>query len=265
MVTKPVLVSQQSVIASFKALGFSDDIVETPRRLIVSSSGREKTGKSTFALTGPPPIIYFNIDIGTEGVVGKFQESGKQVLVYDVRVKRTDAQANYVPLWLDLKQKMEKVYTSGLKSGTVVVDTATEMYELARLAKFGKLTEVMPQHYTEVKNEMREVLRLAYDSTLNTVFVHKMKPKYIKSQRTGEYELSGMDDMDYLSQVNLEHMREDTENGTVFSIFVKDCRQNTKIAGQMMRGLPLLDGNRLVDPLCNFDMLLNWVHGVAKK
>jgi hypothetical protein len=59
--------------AKLKSLGFSDAVVETPYRLIASVSGKEKTGKTHFALTAPEPIIFFNIDVGTEGVVGKFQ------------------------------------------------------------------------------------------------------------------------------------------------------------------------------------------------
>ena len=252
-------IKTQVKIAELLSLGFSDEYKAPPRRLIVSSGGREKTGKSHFALTAPPPIVYFNIDIGTEGVVDKFQAEGKQVLVYDVRVPRDAKQDIYVPMWTDLKVRLGKAY--GLGEGTVVWDTSSEAYELARLARFGKLTQVMPHNYVEVNNEWRELLRQAYDSTMNTVFIHKMKPKYINNARTGEYEISGFSEMDYLAQVNLVHYREDTEDGTVFSVYIKDCRQNPGIAGETLHGLPLPVGEkRTFDPLCNFEMLLGMVH-----
>src|SRR3990170_4136638 len=86
---KPVTPPNASqVIAQLKALGFSDDYVETPRRLVISLSGPAKSGKSHFSLTAPEPIIYINVDIGTEVVVGKFQDKGKYVLIYDARVPR---------------------------------------------------------------------------------------------------------------------------------------------------------------------------------
>ena len=255
----PIKQKDEVILAQLKAMGFSDEVQERKRRLIVSSGGREKTGKSHFALTGPPPIIYFDIDIGTEGVVDKFQEIGKEILRYSIRVPKEARQDTYIPMWGDLKTRILKAYS--LKQGTVVWDTATEAYELARLMHFGKLTQVMPHNYTEVNNEWRELLRTAYDSSMNTVFIHKMKPVWINNARTKDYEVAGFGEMDYLSQVNLVHYREDIENGTVFTAYIKDCRQKPGLAGTTLRGLPLASGDeRTMDPLCNFEMLLAMVH-----
>ncbi len=270
MTVKPVANPQSdaATIAELKRLGFSDEIVEAPRRLIVSSKGTSKCGKTHFALSGPPPIIFFNIDIGTEGVVGKFQEAGKQVLIYDVRVPREASQDVYVPLWVDLKNRILKAYS--LREGTVVWDTSTEAFELARLAKFGKLSEIPPQYYAAVNNEWRELLRTAYDSKMNTVFIHKLKPVWQStttstgkrsSYKTDRFELAGFSEMEYLAQLNLTHYREDTESGTVFSVVVDDSRHTPGIAGTVLRGLPLASGEKRVDdPMCNFEMLLSLVH-----
>lgn len=240
--------ANEAVVQDLKKMGFSDDKQERPYRLVASVNGREKTGKTHFGLTAPGPIFFINIDIGTEGVLDKFQEAGKQIYVYDVRVPRTAAKDVYVPMWENLKAIFQKVYQAG--AGSVVVDTDTEVYELARLAKFGKLAQVMPQHYTEVNNEYREILRLAYDSSMNSVFIHKMKPKYINNARTNEYEMSGFADMGYNSQINIIMNREDTDEGPVFSAFIKDCRHNPAVNGEWLRG-----------PMCDFEFLLGMVHG----
>tara|TARA_Y100000310_G_scaffold120427_2_gene119204 strand:+ start:6896 stop:7708 length:813 start_codon:yes stop_codon:yes gene_type:complete len=260
--------SDAQIIAQLRALGFNDTVQERKRRLIVSSGGREKTGKSHFGLSGPSPIVYLNVDIGTEGVVEKFQEQGKQVLLFDVRVPRESKQDIWTNMWSDFKVKVRKVYD--LKEGTVVWDTASELYELARLAHFGRLTDVKPSDYAVVNNEWKDVLRIAYDSPVNTVFLQKMKAIWrvvptsggrSSLTKTNDFETSGFADMDYLTQVNLIHYREDTEAGTVFSVFVKDCRSNPGIAGTVMRGLPLPSGQeRTLDPLCNFENLLSLVH-----
>jgi len=238
------------VIAQLEALGFSDDLVEKPRRLIASVTGREKTGKTHFALTAPPPIFFFDIDIGTEGVVHKFQEQGKQVFLYDVRVPKGAEKSVYQPMWGGVRQRLSLAYT--LKRGTVIVDTSSEGFELARLAHFGKLTQVMPHHYTEVNSEWRELMRQAYDSDMNTIFIHKMKPKYVNNVRTGEYELAGFGEMPYLSQINLVTHRQDSdEEGAFpdFSVSVTDCRHNAALNGQVLRG-----------PMCDFAFLLGIVH-----
>lgn len=252
MVTKPNDLTAVQV-KQLRDLGFSDDVVEVPKRLVMSLSGLEKSGKTHFALTAPPPIIFFNIDIGTEGVVHKFQADGKRVFVYDVRVRRGAQKSAYETLWFELRSRMETAYKLGV--GTIVVDTGTEAYELARLAHFGKLTQVLPHHYTEVNAEWRELLRLAYDSTMSTVFVHKMKPKWVNDKRTADYELSGFSEMGYMSQINVTTFREDIadDGGVVtseFGLLVKDCRQSPDVNGAVMRG-----------PMCNFNILLARVHG----
>jgi hypothetical protein len=240
--------NDELIIAELMAMGFSDEYVQVPRRLVVSLSGKEKTGKTHFALTAPEPIFFINVDIGTEGVVNKFQDSGKKIYIYDLRVPKTAVKDVYVPMWENFKTLMHKVYS--VKHGTVVIDTDTETYELARLAKFGKLSQIMPQHYTEVNNEYREILRLAYDSPMNSVFIHKMKPKYINNVRTLEYEPSGFGDMEYNSQVNLICYRDDSGGSPEFSVFVKDCRQSPNVNGEYLRG-----------GMCNFEFLLSLVHG----
>jgi len=246
------------VIEQLKKMGFSDEIIETPKRIVVSMTGKAKTGKTHFSLTGPEPVIYFNVDIGTEGVVEKFQKLGKQILIYDVRVPREGVSKDvWSQMWSDFKLRARKAYS--IRSGTVVWDTASEVYELARLSHFGKLTEVKPSDYAVVNNEWREVLRIAYDSPVNTIFVHKVKAvwRMVASSsgrssltKTDDFELSGFSEMDYLVQLNLIMNRIDTENGPEFSAFVKDCRQNPDIAGTTLEGV-----------MCNFSSLLDLVHG----
>lgn len=238
----------EQVVKQLETMGFSDDVIERPRRLIVSVNGKTKTGKTHFALTAPDPIFFINIDIGTEGVLDKFQAKGKRIYLYDVRVPRTASKEVWLPMWENLKKVYEKVYQVG--AGSVITDTDTEAYELARLAKFGKLSQVPPQFYTEVNNEYRELLRLAYDSPMNSIFIHKMKPVYINKERTNQYEPSGMSDMEYNTQVNILMNREDTDEGPKFSAFIENCRHDPNVNGQMLEG-----------EMCNFDFLLSLIHG----
>jgi hypothetical protein len=236
-------------IDDLKGLGFSDVMQEPPRRIIMSLSGREKVGKTYFALTAPGPIFIFNIDLGTEGVVDKFQKQGKKVYVYDVRVPKGEKQVVYQSLYNDFRSRVEKVYTHN--EGTLIMDTSTEAFELARLAHFGKLTQVLPHHYTEVNSEWREFMRLAYDSTMNTILIHKVKPKYVNNARTSEYELAGFGEMGYLVQLNATCFREKNDRGGAeFCVNIDDCRQNMTLAGLTLRG-----------PMVDVGMLIDMVHG----
>ena len=239
-----------ATLVQLKAMGFSDDIAPTPRRLICAVGGREFSGKTHFAFTAPGPIIFFDVDIGTEGVVNKFQGKGKQIFIYPVSVpKGADTSKDvYSALWAETTARIKKAYT--LKRGTVVWDTETEINELARLANFGKLTQVMPHNYAKVNRELRDIMDWAYDSTMNSIFIRKMKPKWVNNARTSDYEEQGWGDMEYKCQVNLTMYREDTESGPEFCALIRKSRQNPNISNVVLRG-----------PMNTFEFLLNLVHG----
>ncbi len=253
MTVKP---ADQATILQLKALGFSDERVDLPRRLVGSVYGKAKTGKTHFCLDAPDPILFFNIDLGTEGVIEKFQDgfnggSPKQIYKYDVRVPKDASKDVYETMWADFKARITTAYK--LSHGTLVVDTATEAYELCRLAHFGKLTQILPHHYAVVNNDWREFMRLAYDSTLSTLFIHKVKPKYINNARTNEYEISGMSEIPYLVQINIETTRQDDPDGgdPEFSIKVVDSRHSPHLNGDVYTG----------NPMATFGFLLNLIHG----
>lgn len=217
----------------FRRAGADDAVT----RLIVAISGLEKQGKTHFALTAPGPIALFNLDVGLEGVSSKFVREGKSVFVYDVGRTQSPNEAKIA--WAELV----KAYTSVLANKsirTVVLDTATEVWEMLRLARFGKLAQVMPFQYGPVNAEYRALLRAAYTSDKNLVLLHKMKVKYVNDKRTGDYERSGFSDTGFIVQMNCEVFRD--EDG--FNLSVLDCRHNPEMMGDVLTG-----------PLCSFKYL----------
>ena len=247
MTTKPTKTTDAGILQELKTGGFSDEFVVPTKRLVMAIEGRELTGKTHFALGATEPIIFFNVDLGTEGVVHKFQMLGKQILIYPVRVPKVSTKDAYSVLWGRTKDLLRKAYT--LSQGTVVWDTETELNELVRLAHFGKLAQVMPQHYAEVNREIGDIIDWAYDSKLSSIFLRKVKPKWVNNVRTSEYEGAGWNDMEYKSQVVLTTHRVDGDSGAEFSATIKKCRQN-----------PNITGTTLVGEMCNFPFLLDLVH-----
>ena len=269
-----VTVPDDRILSELVRLGFSDALIAKPRRLIVSSSGADATGKTAWALTAPEPIVFFDIDLGMEGVAHKAQEEGKHIYRYQVRMRRQEKKDVYEALWTNLESRLKKAW--GLKRGTVIIDTASEAFEIARLAAFGRLTQVQPHNYTQVNNEWRDLLTHAYDSRMNTIFIHKVKAVWLnttdskgqlKSIKTKDTEVAGFGEMNYLPQVNIVHLRQDDPTAdpptTTFSVAITKCRHSPSITGMVIEGLPLEQGDeRAVDPLCNFNTLLDLVHGV---
>ncbi len=227
-----------------KIQGFTKiENVPVAKRIILAVDGLEKQGKTHFSLTAPGPIAYIDIDIGSEGVVEKFLTS-KEVHRHAVQVPV--ALGGLVDVvecekqWQDLKNAYQiALNAKGIK--TIIFDTATEAWELLRLAKFGRLTQVMPYHYGPVNAEFRDVIRSAYTGDKNVILLHKLKPKYVNDKRTAEYERTGYSDTGFLVQANVRAYR-DKESGE-FCVRVTDCRQNCEIAGMPLQG-----------PMCNFQM-----------
>ncbi len=205
------------------------------RRIIMSVEAKEKSGKSNFALTAPSPHAYFDFDTGLEGVIEKFIPE-KEVYVGEYRRDKSEllTQAAWETMW----KKFKGEYVQSLKVPairTVTLDTGTEMWELLRMAKFGKLTQVMPNQYGPVNDEFREMVRVAYSSDKNVILLHKMKEEYVTDKakpsianRTGRYIRAGFNDVPYLVQMNLSLYKTPEEG---FCCTILDCRQNPTIEG----------------------------------
>jgi hypothetical protein len=233
--------------------GFKPKKADPQKRLIIQVEGHEKTGKTHFALTAPGPIAYFGLDIGDEGVIEKFLAQGKEIITPDDSVRVPNVVEMHVdgpkmdaaPAW----EQMKRAFIAACKSPqirSIVWDTATEVWELIRLARFGKLAQVMPVQYGPVNAEMRGLIRIAYDSNKNFIMLHKMKAEYVNDKRTGKYERAGFNDTEYIVQVNLRTIH-DPESGE-FGIEVINARQNMTLCGQIFMG-----------DLCAFPMLATMI------
>jgi hypothetical protein len=210
--------------------GFTDvrDRKKGRPHIISAVDGQEKNGKTHLGLTMPGPIAIINSDTGLEGVVEKF-ENEKAIVKFDFDHRDANNYKQWEKMWVDVK----KAYRNALRSKdirSILCDTGTEMWELIRLARFGKLDQVMPHHYGPVNKEFRDLIREAYDSDKNVMFLHKMKQEYVNDKFTGKYERAGMKDMAYLVQVNMRTFW--TEDG--FAVKIIDCRQNAALKGEVI-------------------------------
>lgn len=240
--------------SELKALGLEEADSEIKPRIILALSGREKSGKTHFALTAPTPSAYLNFDIGDEGVIDKFTRQGKDI--FHRRFKKPvtfnkagdmeskDAQSE----WIDFSTTWYKLLdVRGLR--TIILDTETEAWELCRLARLGKLVQVRPHHYGPVNAEYNAMLKAAYELDKNIIFIDKVKREYKNESWTGKYERAGFTDLGFIVQVlarverlsdshpDLEDM-EDPEERMLesFRIRVEECRQNPVLRDAVFPG-----------------------------
>lgn len=224
----------------------SGEAVPSSNRLVMALKGKEKQGKTHFALTAPGPIALFNQDVGLEGVIHKFTRE-KVIAVYDFGEYSTKQLADQE--W----NRFMRAWEACLRRPdlrTIIMDTATDVWELARMAFFGKLTQVKPHHYTEVNASFRKFIREIYDTDKNLIMIMKTKPVYIDDRRTGEWEMSGFGDTKYLVQCNAESFR------GVSRTDPDDEVNSWRVLIQDNRLCPDLAGTELVGDVCDFGSLL---------
>lgn len=231
--------------------GFVERKASTNRRIVLNVEGLEKKGKSTLGLSAPGPIALYDFDIGLEGVIEPWLEK-KKIYVPDESFRYRDA--TDINEWEQIWEAYKKSFLRAVACAhvrTIMLDTGTEAWELARLARFGKLTQVMPHHYGPVNAEFRDLYRKVYDTDKNLIILHKLKSKYVNDKRTDEFEMSGFGDTPYIAQVNVRVWRksEDEDRSRPFGLTVLSCRQNAEI-----------DGMELEGPMCNFQFLASMVY-----
>jgi hypothetical protein len=228
-----------------KSASFIRSASVTNRRLIVSIEGEEKSGKSHTALTAPEPIYYHSFDIGLEGVISKFDKD-KAIFVaeYELTIQPGEASANEVAdaadkVWEQFVANYRDSIESTKQGGTIVWDSSTECWELLRLARFGKLTQIMPHMYTSVNAEMRDLIRESYAGT-NMAHLVKRVDQYEnytdsqgreKGRKTGLKEPKQFKDLPFLVQTVAVVERSGSSD---FQLTIKDCRQNPEVNEQVI-------------------------------
>ena len=113
--------------------------------MILAIWGDNKTGKSTMAMTFPKPLVVFDFDLGSQRALPLFHEEFKQGLI----------KINQYPMPLqfnlprvegarELWERFQQDYVDTLKDEsiqTVVIDTATQLYAVVRMAYLEKLQD----------------------------------------------------------------------------------------------------------------------------
>jgi AAA domain len=227
-------------------VGFEEVDTTVYPRLIMSSSSKEKKGKTHFGIhTTPAPVALIDFDLGTEGVVNK-KTSGRVIIhkqfnlakraaLEDRKVKREEWEEEHHACLHTIRACVASPLIR-----TLVIDTGTEMWELARLAEFGKLEQVKSHHYGPLNREFREIIQSVYArKNLNAIFTHKVKKEYVDDKTTGKVERAGFGDMPFLVQCNIEHYKTtpdhelyDQDEGPQFGVRVINCRQNPEVDGR---------------------------------
>lgn len=207
------------------------DKIERHQRVILSLDGGQSSGKTHFGLTAPKPIVVFDFDLGMEHVIHKFDQTQIFVRQFGSPSAEKDSSVDWKKEWTTCKNSfLEALKHKDVR--TILIDTATEWWELVRMARLGRLEQVLPHHYGPVNAEMRTLVREAHKHGKNLILTHKHRPKYVNDKWTGEYEMAGSKDVRYLAQVCLR--MDKTKDGVEYTIW--KARQDRQLEGMVLAG-----------------------------
>jgi hypothetical protein len=234
--TTTIIKSAPAVVTSGDIEGSSlvKRVSQRRNRLILSVQGLEKEGKTHFGFTTPDPIAYFGFDLGEEGVKEKF-EATKEIFDGQYSLPTPYNSSDAAPLWKQFTTDY-KVALASPRIKTLLCDTGTEAWEILRIARFGKLTQIPEFKYTEVNTEYKALIKSAYDSEKNLILLHQVKKEYLNEGWSGRYELAGFSKTGFLVQVKVSAFKDPIKKGTdQFQLKVLDCRQNAEANGKIIK------------------------------
>lgn len=235
-----------------EALGFEPAPEVPQQRLIISVQGEEGTGKNHFAFTAPGPIAVQSIDVGTEGMVEKFVQAGKQIFVkhYDKPltmgnlkdpelIEKTCSEAEvFLEEWeTDFDQLVESCRT-------IVWDTATELWALLRWARAGRMEQIPPLWYTNMNLEYSNMVQKAYRTNTNLIMLHKVKDEWVGNESTGNKVRAGNKESGYLVQVEFTTQKD----GKSFEFFIDKCRANEELTHELLPAMSFQELAMMVYP-----------------
>jgi hypothetical protein len=200
------------------------------RRLIMSACAPEKAGKTRFGLSTPKPIMYLNFDRKIEQtVLDSLGISESDLYIKEVRVDAEVAQDEHKRIWGEVRDAFLWALHESRDIRSIVVDTETEMWELARISEFGQLTQVMPYQYTQLNAMYKYLLDQCDQCDKNVILLRKLRKEYKNDKWSGRYEVSGFGKAKDIVQVNAEMYREEDEDGQ--DVFILEILNNGLIAG----------------------------------
>ena len=190
-------------------------------RIIGASFGEVGTGKTSFWLGAPGPIVVQSLDKGLEGVVEPFAET-KDIYTpeYDWAPTEDLSQDDAIAL----RDRFCEDFEAALEHArTIVWDKETLIWELFRYAEFGEPNDA-PRNYPKLNQRYRKYLQMPKATNVNFGCIQSMKDLWKSAMKkdgsgtqgvnTGQRVRQGFSELDELVFFDLRHRRE----GGVFLI-----------------------------------------------
>lgn len=190
-------------------------------RIIAASFGEVGTGKTTWWLGAPAPIFVQSFDKGLEGVVEE-SASLKDIRVAEYELMNPDGTELDQERGIEVRDQFIEDYEEALKiARTIVWDKETDVFDCFKYAEQGSVygdSGTKPMDWDRLKARIRRLINMAKATDVNLGLIQGMKNEWGKGAtnantgkkgivQTGNRVRKGMDDIEALVHINIEHIR----------------------------------------------------------
>lgn len=205
-------------------------------KIIITLSGEPKSGKTHFCLTAPEPIEFFDFDGGVVSLVSKFPN--KDIRLHQCLIDVWGIE-KVTPLWESFLKDYKAALAGDAK--TIVVDTATQLWEVLRMAHLERVqkespkerVKLQPVEYSQPNAIMRSVIAAPRANNKHSVLTHYIREVWDgEGKRTGIFEADQFKHTEGLADVILRFdAKRIKPTGEKTIITIARCRDARELVG----------------------------------
>lgn len=227
----------------------ADDVAK--QRIVACSVGEVGTGKTSFWLGAPGPIVVQTLDQGLEGVVERYTKD-KDIYVANYDMGHEPGGEYTHEMAVEARDKFVSDFEHAIQNArTVIWDRESDMFSMFAYAEFGtpdKYQAGNPKDWDKLKGTIRRLIAMAKASDVNFGLIQGLRDEWAKGKmgKTGARVRDGMEGINALVHIDIEHRRTNGE----FSLTVGKCRGpgSGDLMDQTFNGLSFSDFAQLVFP-----------------
>lgn len=179
------------------SLGFTPFEVRKPKHFMLVIGGVDGTGKTALALTAAAmgrPVYLLSLSEKTSGdkhmqklcsrgnvFIKRFSTKEENPLQSEAIAKRT---------YNDVLRTLYALY--GV-DGVVIIDNVTELYEIGRMAIYGRIEKVPQRDYGAINSDMKSWTHLYAegDAPTDSILISRVAPVYVGGEATSAVDFRG--------------------------------------------------------------------------
>lgn len=227
------------------------DSLDYDPALVASVCALDGGGKTEFGARAKSPVAYFSVDPNTRETIQKLKLTPAVFKDYEMPSvafgEKADVQKEASNVMDDMMDDIKQcVKPIAAERGTIVLDTATEIFELALMADHGRSVQILPEMRTKTNYKYKSLINGLKRSGCNVVLLHRLRDKYenksvrtregVKEERVkveGEYEREGFSKTGFIVNVEAFLFHDPTrDKGDQYGMQITRCTQRPILIGK---------------------------------